>query len=223
MLAKILGFLGLSACALPPVSGEREKLDAMAKDGKLSVLFVGNSYSFGVPKAFGDLAASKGKNVRIGHSTYSGWSLLQHSHNPGTLKKLNEGNWDVVVIQDYSLNPSHGARVRRLNMDPGVQFFASKSRELGAVPLLYQTWGRRDGDPTVAGDDFYRMNDRVRKGYLTASQRSGGTIIVPAGDAWEREFRAGRGADLFIQDGSHPSAFGNKITVKQFYKTIFRE
>ncbi|QTN31594.1 hypothetical protein HZ994_04390 [Akkermansiaceae bacterium] len=223
MLSKILGFLGLSGCVLPPVTGEREKLDALAEDGKLSVFFVGNSYSFGVPKAFGELAAAKGKDVRIGHSTFSGWSLLRHSRNPGTLKKLREGGWDVVVIQDYSKNPSRKERERRAVMDPGVQFFASEARALGAVPLLYQTWGRLDGDPEIAGDDFHAMNERVRKGYLSASRNGGGILIVKAGDAWEREFLAGRGADLFHEDGSHPGGYGNQVTAEEFYRTIFRD
>ncbi len=223
MLAKILGFLGLSGCALPPVPGEREKLDALAKDGKLSVFFVGNSYSFGVPKAFGEIAASRGKEVRVGHSTYSGWSLAKHSQHPGTLKKLREGDWDVVVIQDYSTNPSRKERERRILMDPGVKFFASEARALGAVPVLYQTWGRRDGDPSLPKDDFYSMNARVRKGYLSASRNGGGILTVKAGDAWEREFRAGRGADLFQEDGSHPGNYGTMVTAEEFYRTIFRE
>lgn len=223
MLAKILSFLGLSGCVLPPVTGEREKLDAMAKDGKLSVFFVGNSYSFGIPKALGDLAASRDKDLRIGHSTFSGWSLSKHSQNPSTLKKLREGDWDVVVIQDYSTNPSQREGVRRLKMDPGVQFFAKEARSVGAVPVLYQTWGRLHGDPQIPGDDFYRMNGRVREGYLAASRNGGGIVTVKAGDAWERELRAGRGADLFCEDGSHPSDYGNEVTAEEFYRAIFRE
>ncbi len=223
MFAKILCLLGLPSCTLPSVKGEREKLDAAAHKGELSILFIGNSYSFGLPREFGKLAESRGKEVRIGHSTYGGWSLEKHSKNPGTLRKLNERKWDAVVIQDYSLNPSHGEMVRRLSMYPGVIFFAGEARKLGAVPLLYQTWGRRDGDPMVPGDDFLRMNKRVREGYQAASKRGGGIITVHAGDAWEREYRAGRGAELFIEDGSHPSAFGNKVTAEEFYQTIFSD
>ena len=223
MLVKILCLLGLPGCALPPVEGERKKLDASASDGKLSVLFIGNSYSFGLPKEFGRLAGSMGKEVRIGHSTYGGWSLEKHSENSGTLRKLREGKWDAVVIQDFSTNPSRGEFMRRWRMDPGVRFFAREIRANGAVPLLYQTWGRRDGDPDVEVDDFYKMNERVREGYRIASESGGRIITVCAGDAWEREFRAGRGAELYVEDGSHPSAYGNKVTAGEFYRTIFRE
>lgn len=223
MLAKILCLVGLPSCAMPSGKGEREKLDAAARKDRLSVLFIGNSYSFGLPKEFRKLAESRGKQVKIGHSTYGGWSLAKHSKHPGTLKKLHAEPWDAIVIQDYSTNPSRGEMMRRWRMDPGVRFFAKEARLRGAVPLLYQTWGRRDGDPAIPGDHFYKMNERVRDGYRIASERGGGIITVRAGDAWEREFRAGRGADLFVEDGSHPSAYGTKVTAEEFYRTIFRE
>jgi hypothetical protein len=221
MFAKILAFFGLSSCALPTVPGEGEKLRAAAKKDEMGILFIGNSYSFGVPAAFRKLAESNGKDVRIGHSTYGGWTLVKHMSNPPTLKKLREGDWDVVVIQEYSLGPSKKEPERVLNMDPGVQFFAAEARAIGAVPLLYQTWGRRDGDPGIEDDDFYKMNRRVRHGYRAASRNAGGVAIVPAGDAWESEFRARKGRELYVEDGSHPSAFGNEVTAKEFYRVIY--
>ena len=108
-------------------------------------------------------------------------------------------------------------------MDPAVRFFVTEARAAGAVPLLYQTWGRRDGDPDFPGDNFIHMNSRVRKGYRAASENAGDVAIVPAGDAWEREFVAGRGSDLYVDDGSHPSSFVNEITAREFYRVIFGE
>ena len=223
MFAKILSFLGLSGCVLPAVEGERSDLRKKAKKDELAVFFVGNSYSFGVPSAFRKIAESHGKKVRVGHSTYGGWSLRKHSEHPPTLRKLRGGEWDVVVIQDYSENPARGELARRRTMDPGVQFFANEARSIAAVPTLYQTWGRRDGDPNVPGDDFFKMNERVRNGYQSASERGGEIVILPAGDAWEREFREGRGEDLYVEDGSHPSDFGNQITAQTIYDTIFKQ
>ena len=222
MFAKILAFFGLSGCALPPVKGEKGALRKKAKQDEVAIFFVGNSYSFGVPSAFKKVARANGKKVRIGHSTYSGWSLAKHSKHSPTLKKLREGGWDIVVIQDYSKNPARNELARRQSMDPGIQFFATEARAVGAIPVLYQTWGRRDGDPDVAGDDFLKMNERVRNGYESAAERGGGIAIVRAGDAWEREFREGRGNDLFYEDGSHPSDFGNEVTAQTFYDTIFK-
>jgi hypothetical protein len=221
MLAKILGFFGLTSCALPPAPGEPEKLGAVREKEEVAVFFIGNSYSFGVPKQFSKIAGSRGRKVRVGHSTYGGWTLAKHAAHPPTLEKLRSGKWDVVVIQEQSLVPSRHERMRRKVMDPAVGFLVSEARAAGAVPLLYQTWGRRDGDPDRPGDDFIEMNSRVRNGYRAASENAGGVAIVPAGDAWEREFVAGRGRDLFIDDGSHPSSFGNEITAREFYRVIF--
>ena len=223
MLAKILGFFGLSSCALPPVPGESEKLHTVRGKEEVAVFFIGNSYSFGVPGQFRKIAESRGRKVRVGHSTYGGWTLAQHAAHPPTLEKLRSGKWDVVVIQEQSLVPARNERMRRKAMDPAVSFLVSKARAAGAVPLLYQTWGRRDGHPDFPGDDFIEMNSRVRKGYRAASENAGGVAIVPAGDAWEREFVAGRGRDLFDDDGSHPSSYGNEITAREFYRVIFGE
>lgn len=159
--------------------------------------------------------------MRVGHSTYGGWTLAKHVEHSPTLEKLRKGKWDVVVIQEQSLIPARDEALRRMTMDPAVSLLVSEARAAGAVPLLYQTWGRRDGDPDFSGDDFIHMNSRVRKGYRAASENAGGVAIVPAGDAWEREFIAGRGSDLYVDDGSHPSSFGNEITAREFYRVIF--
>jgi len=221
ILAKILGLFGLSSCALPPAPGESEKLHALREKRDVGVFFIGNSYSFGVPRQFRKIAESRGRKVRVGHSTYGGWTLAKHAAHPPTLEKLRRGKWDVVVIQEQSQLPARHDLRRRWAMEPAVKFFVSEARAAGAVPLLYQTWGRLDGDPDQPDDDFHSMSTRVRNGYRAAAESAGGVMIVPAGDAWEREFMAGRGRDLFVDDGSHPSSYGNEITAREFYRVIF--
>lgn len=221
MFAKILSFFGLSSCATPPSDNGPGARSPEKKE--LAVLFIGNSYSFDVPTAFKKIARSNGRKVKVGRSTFGGWTLGQHTVHEPTLEKLRAGNWDFVVIQEHSLHPGSPEAERKEVMDPRVKILAEEARATGATPLLYQTWGRRDGDERIPGDDFYAMNERVRNGCRKASEHAGGVTIVPAGDAWEREFRAGRGHDLYQEDGSHPSAYGNQVTARVFYETIFRE
>lgn len=217
MLAKIWAFFGLTGCT--PFFSESGK--NAVKNDHLQVLFIGNSYSFDVPKSFQEIASKNGKHVMIASSTYGGWNLAQHREHEPTLKKLRSKKWDVVVIQDFSLNAAYPESRRVKEMYPAVLFFANEAKAIGARPMLYQTWGRRDGQPGLRGDDFYQMNARIRDGYSRAADYAGGVEIAPVGDAWEREFRKGNGKKLFIEDGSHPSDYGNRVSAVVFYEKIF--
>lgn len=217
MFAKILAFFGLSSCAshLPHPEQPIKKTD------ELQVLFIGNSYSFDVPKMFREIAEKNGNKVRVARCTHGGWTLAKHAKHAPTLRKLRERQWDIVVIQDFSMNGAYLERRRRKEMYPFVEFFVNEARAIGARPMLYQTWGRRDGQSGLKGDDFYQMNARIREAYSRAAQLAGGVEIVPVGDVWEEEFRKGNGPKLYVEDGSHPSAFGNRVSAEVFYQAIF--
>jgi hypothetical protein len=222
----LLGFFGVSACStqarLPAGPDPRRELAGrVGEKPELAVLFVGNSYSFSVPKAFSKLAAGQGKKVRVGHATSGGWTLKRHAESEATLRKIREGRWDIVVIQEQSEIPALPARKRDAVMFPPLRELVLLVRQHGAIPILYQTWGRRDGDKNVLNDDFHAMTGRLRAGYRAAAENAGQLAIVPVGDAWEAQFSAGRGTALFMEDGSHPSPRGNQLTAETFYQTIF--
>ena len=188
-----------------------------------SILFVGNSYSFEVPKALGRLAARDGRKLRIEQVTYGGWTLAKHAENEETLRKIREGTWDVVVFQEQSRIPSL-ENARAGMMFPPLRKLADEARAHGARPVLYQTWGYRDGDShRIGGDDFHAMTRRLREGYQAAAKDAGGLTVVPVGDSWEHEISAGRGNPLFQEDGSHPTSHGDQITAQEFYQTLFPE
>jgi hypothetical protein len=218
VLMSISSFFGLFSCSPQPrlASGPEPRaalVQRLARKPELSVLFVGNSYSFGVPKAFMKLAKEHGKMVRVGHATYGGWTLKQHATNAPTLKKITTGKWDVVVLQEQSEIPSWVPSQRDTAMFPPLRSLVTEVKKTGALPVLYQTWGRRDR--------FTEMNARLREGYHAAAENAGGLWVIPVGDAWESEFRAGGGASLFMADGSHPSELGNALTARVFYDHFF--
>lgn len=228
-LTFFLSLVGLTTCAthppLPPAARvpnpAKELAERVAAQQTLRVLFVGNSYSFGVPKAFTKTATAHGRSVKTGHSTFGGWTLAQHAAHQGTLEKIRNGNWDVVVIQENSLIPAQPPGKRDAAMFGPLRLLVNEARSHGAIPVLYQTWGRRDGNAQLRKDTFREMTARVRDGYQAASKQAGGIVIVPVGDAWEREMNVGRGRELFIEDGSHPSAAGDSVTAETFYRTMF--
>ncbi len=205
----------LSACS----STLRQETATRAEPS--SVLFVGNSYSFDVPKELRRVAARDGRKLRVGQITIGGWTLAQHVKSGETSREIREGKWDIVVIQEQSRIPALRSR-RSREMFPNVRKLADEARAAGAVPVLYQTWGRRDGDSyLVSRDDFHSMNKRLREGYQQAARVAGGLTVVPVGDAWEREVDAGRGDSLFMPDGSHPTSRAEALTAEVFYKTLF--
>ena len=225
--ACLLSFFGISACATrapQPASPGRAELSARIRaKPDLAVLFVGNSYSFGVPKAFSKCAAGQGRKVRVGHATYGGWTLRKHAGNEATLRKIRDGRWDIIAIQEQSEIPAMAAGKRAAAMFPPLRQLVQEARQQGAVPVLYQTWGRRDGDPKLRNDDFHAMTARLRAGYQAAAANAGDLVVVPVGDAWEREISAGRGGGLFMEDGSHPTPRGDELTAETFFAAFFRE
>lgn len=226
------GFGLIALCCTAPGAPPKDKLenavDPLASlhariHGKRepAVLFVGNSYSFGAPKAFRKLAAQKGRRVVVDQVTYGGWTLAKHAENEATLRKIRERRWDVVVFQEQSRIPSLPPSRRDPAMFRPLLKLADAARGQGAVPVLYQTWAYRDGDAKQASDDFHAMTARLRDGYRAAAAKAGNLPVVPVGDAWEREVRAGRGGSLFMPDGSHPTPDGNALTARVFYEQLF--
>jgi hypothetical protein len=211
----------LVACAAKPVPLPAD--DAIRKNLRnkksVSVLFIGNSLSFGLPRELEKIARKNGVNFNATQQAHSGWNLARHSRNAETLHVLRGRPWDIVVLQEQSRIPSQPLK-RRTHMVPSVMQLARESRAVGAMPVLYQTWGYRDGDERRFYDDFFAMNKRLREG-CNAAARVEGLPIVRVGDAWESEIAKGRGARLFMPDGLHPSRDGVRLNAQVFYEAFF--
>ncbi|MCX6845157.1 MAG: SGNH/GDSL hydrolase family protein [Verrucomicrobia bacterium] len=211
----------LAACATKPAplpSGDAIRKNLRNKKS-VSVLFIGNSLSFGLPKELEKIARKNGVNCHATQQAHSGWSLARHSRNPETLRVLRGNRWDIVVLQEQSRIPSQPIK-RHTHMVPAVAQLARESRAVDAMPVLYQSWGYRDGDERRFHDDFFAMNQRLREG-CHAAARVEGLPIARVGDAWENEMVKGRGARLFMPDGLHPSRDGVRLNAQVFYEAFF--
>ena len=226
LLLSLFAFASCAAQRRSPEDLQREVSERIHSKSRPAILFVGNSYSFGVPAALEKIAAKHGQSIRTGHSTNGGWKLSQHAKHEATLRKIRSGHWDIVVLQEYSETPAMPFWIRRPAMIPAVRSLAKEARDAGAIPVLYQTWGRRDGNKAhpflCPFDNFLKMSRRLRSGYASASEACGGILIIPAGDFWEREVISGHGGELFQPDGSHPTDAGNHLTATAFHTSLFR-
>ena len=92
----------LAFCILSnPIFSQEEK-------SPTKILFVGNSFTFfwNMPELVSAMAESQGVSINSYQSTVSGSSLEQHwKGEKGSLtrKKIDENNWDYVVLSDHSL------------------------------------------------------------------------------------------------------------------------
>jgi hypothetical protein len=185
-----------------------------------SVLFVGNSFSQGVPQEFERIAAKQGTHVRTRGVTNDGWTLSRHAKFPDTLETIRSGAWDVVVLQEQSRLPARSGWMRRMKMRPSLTKLADAARSAGAIPVLMQTWGYRNGDETHSGDNFHRMTERLRIG-IQEEATLAQLPVIPVGDAWQREVTRGAADALFHPDGKHPSPTGNQTTARAVYELLF--
>lgn len=213
----------LAACATKPASLPDGVFirNHLRNKKSVSILFIGNSLSFGLSKELEKIGRKTGMDIRATLQAHGGWTLLRHSKNVDTLQVLRGKRWDIVVLQEQSRIPSLSIK-RRTHMIPAVMQLAHEARTVGAMPVLYQTWGYRDGDKQRIKDNFFTMNRRLREGYHAAA-RVGALPIVSIGDAWEGEVAKGRGEQLFMSDGLHPSSDGVRLNAQVFYEALFSQ
>jgi len=126
----------------------------------------------------------------------------------------------VVVLQEQSQIPSFDPIYRAKEFDPYVSLLTQKISAAGARPLLFLTWGYRNGDRRNLPDDtFAAMQTRLYSGYWDAA-RSTGAAIAPVGLAWSEAVASRPQLDLWASDGKHPSRLGSYLAACVFYATL---
>ena len=170
------------------------------------VLFIGNSYSFAAPTTAKQLAAVAGHPIHVEQVACGGLTLSRHAEGAGMA--MAKKRWDVLVLQEQSQIPALPIDEVRARSVPAARALADAARNGGARIVLYQTWGRRDGDREHRpGDTFAAMQDRLAAGYELLARETGATV-APVGEAWRLCRERHPDLDLYQKDGSHPSAAG---------------
>ena len=187
---------------------------ANAQQKELKVLFVGNSYTYGynLPHIVSIISESTSVKLITRKSVIGGASLKQHWNGSRELETRNiiaEGNFDVVVLQDFSMvamnEPDTSLRYIRL--------FSDFIRIHGAEPCLFNTWAREKVPQFQTEiDDMYEQ-----------AARAYDATNVPVGAAWELAMDLRPSVDLFTSDGSHPNELGCMLTASVFVRVLCGE
>ena len=195
------------------------------------VLFIGNSYTYynNLPEMISNIANDLGDTVNYDQNTPGGTSLYAHSQNQTTINKINQQNWDFVVLQDQSQRPSLSPSYVAASVYPYATQLVNliNSNYICSEPVFYMTWGRKYGDQTNCSSyppvcTFLGMQERLRDSYLTMGLDNNASVS-PVGIAFKNSISLDSTIDLYTSDNSHPSIYGSYLAACTFYSTIFKK
>ncbi len=211
--------------------------DGVAAPPPSRILFIGNSYTSvnGLPAIIKQIVSSAGHPIpAMEVSTPGGLTLQQHSKLPATLSKIDEGNWDVVVVQGQSQEAAMAEQFANMRADFQAGAAALCSRIKAKSPnvriVFYETWARHadywlapKADKAV-GNNPTDMQARIRKWYRQVAQsaQNQNAIVAPVGDAWELNYKSATPLRLHGKDNSHPAFGGSYLAALVIYATIYQ-
>ena len=197
---------------------------------KKRILFLGNSYTYvnNVPVIMKSIAWFFKDTIESSENLIGGYTLKNHSNDANSLFKINQGNWDFVVLQEQSQLPSFPDS----DVERQVFPFARKLDSLihlaspCAKTVFYMTWGRKNGDasncafwPPVC--TYQGMDSLLSKRYIEMAQQNQAQVS-PVGAVWKYIRTHNPELELYDTDENHPSQLGSYAVACALYTTIFK-
>ena len=198
---------------------------------KKEVLFIGNSYTYvnDLPNLVKQIALSFGDTLIHDSSTPGGANFNGHSSSAQTLAKINQQQWDYVVLQAQSQEPSFSPSQVANDTYPYAEILVDSIHENSncTEPLFFMTWGRKYGDqqncqnyPPIC--TYQGMQQRLRESYLEMAFVDSASC-APVGMAWKKSIAIDSAINLYSSDNSHPSIYGSYLAACTFYASIFKK
>lgn len=192
----------------------------------LKVLFIGNSYTNNnnLPSIVSNISNDMGTPITVDSYTPGGYTFESHYNDNNTLNKIQQDDWDYVILQAQSQEPSFPDNQVNANTLVYAQLLADEvyANNPCSQVLYYMTWGRENGDPQWGPISTYDgMQNRLRNAYVRFSDSSKASVS-PVGVAWKYTRDNNPNLDLYASDGSHPSYAGSYLAACTFYTSIFR-
>ncbi len=213
-----------------------------------NLLFYGNSFTLGVgsteaesfggvPEVVRQLAIAAGFPApRVENAAVSGQSLAWHLANntavitdPADFAEVPDFQWDAVILQEYSTNPTHIGDPPGFRTDALTLFGLVRGHSPGARAVLYETWARGPGhsfyfgNPPLFPGGPAQMQQELRANYelaredLAAAFGADSVAVASVGDAWE----ATGWADLHADDIYHANTRGTYLAGLVLFGTIY--
>jgi hypothetical protein len=173
------------------------------------VLFIGNSLT----EANGLAALVATLSEQVGGTPIStasvvsaGFSLEDHWNQGKAQRRIAEGGWSIVVLQQGpSSLPESEVALRRWTAR-----FDAAIRAAGARTALYMVWPESNRRGAF---------DAVSRSYTRAAEDVGG-MLFPVGEAWRAAWRRDPAVALYGPDGFHPSPLATYLAGLVIYQQV---
>lgn len=191
------------------------------------ILMVGNSmtYTYGLPEMLAQLAASKGRELKVESHVMGGkalkWHLTEGPKGQLARDRILQGGYDTIILQDgaRSLQRPGGSD----EMEAAVGEFDKIIREAGSRMFLYATLVRSPHPTQKSVDRVMDTHTRLAQQYHVP--------CAPVALAFQR-FASLHGEIALLDDetakryalnqkGTHPSPFGSYLAACTLYSALF--
>jgi autotransporter-associated beta strand protein len=214
--------ISLNAVSFPP-----------APPAPMRMFFIGNSltYYYDIPGTLAGLAAAAGDWFAYNSDLVGGSTLQDHVTNQATLALIDSGNFDLVMLQEYS-NRSTIPSDRDNLMYPAARTFNAHITAQRERTMFYETWGYPNGNagicglydtpPQYQGCGSVNMLIAVRMGYARIANELS-AAISPVGLAWLTVRTERPGLNLYYDTTGdyHPNPAGSYLAACVHYASVF--
>jgi hypothetical protein len=208
---------------------EKEVIEALPKNKKYRILFIGNSYTKRnnmTNEIFKPMAEAAGYDVEVTAILNGGHTLLGFADPNDTygaqvareLSAANLGKYDYVVIQEQSLRPITDTG----KFYDGARALVKKIKAIGATPVLYSHWGRKTGSADLT--DLNLTNESMTWKLAGVAEAIGEELDMPvayAGLAFFDVYTNAPRIELYDDDLYHPVYNGSYLIAATIFARIF--
>jgi hypothetical protein len=208
ILAFVLIFILLGFCLSCRLENKNENQNSR-KD--IRVLFIGNSHIFtnSMPKVLSRMSLSPQSKVVLVTPQYvhGGYTLQQHWQDGNSVKLIQKGGWDYVVLQENGDLILSDPNLMREYMSK----FVAEVKKVNAKPILFMT---------AAFQDKSQTTETIAELYGSVAKKLD-VAVAPVGLAYKNAMEKQPGLTLHnLPDTIHANELGTYLTACVFYSVI---
>jgi hypothetical protein len=190
----------------------------LAMAASYKILFVGNSFFSvnDVGAQLAGIAADKGVTIETEIVFIGGGTIEQHWNQGTALQRIQAGGWTHVVFLPFwwMQGTTPQRELEYLNK------FLPYVKKIGATPVIMDSWlWYYAADPSRARADANQ--DEANADYQWIADQAGVSIVVPVGQAWQKNFADPGKIELYSADNQHAINTGTYLEAATFLGKLF--